>query len=83
MNGKGSLRMWISSTGIDSDAYLTLMDLEVEEDWENKYPVHKTSYTLGKNSNNDGGRPTISDNETTSENTIVSKANNSNEVARS
>ena len=84
MQGKGSLRMWISSTGIDSDAYLTLMDLELEENWEDKYPVHKTSYTMSnKDNDNTGGRPSISDGEATNENTIVSKANNSNGVVRS
>ena len=40
--GKGSLLAWIASTGIDADDYLSLMDYELDEDFENKYPVHKT-----------------------------------------
>ena len=44
--GKGSLLAWIASTGIDADDYLSLMDYELDEDFENKYPVHKTSFTV-------------------------------------
>ena len=44
--GKGSLMAWIASTGMDADDYLSLMDYELEEDFENKYPVHKTSFTV-------------------------------------
>ena len=44
--GKGSLMAWIASTGFDVDDYLSLMDLELDEDFENKYPVHKTSFTV-------------------------------------
>lgn len=44
--GKGSLMAWIASTGINADDYLSLMDYELDEDFENKYPVHKTSFTV-------------------------------------
>lgn len=44
--GKGSLMAWISATGVDVDDYLSLMDYELDEDFENKYPVHKTSFTV-------------------------------------
>lgn len=44
--GKGSLMAWIASTGINADDYLSLMDYELEEDFENRYPVHKTSFTV-------------------------------------
>lgn len=44
--GKGSLLAWIASTGINADDYLSLMDYELEEDFENRYPVHKTSFTV-------------------------------------
>ena len=37
---------WIASTGINADDYLSLMDYELDEDFENKYPVHKTSFTV-------------------------------------
>lgn len=68
--GKGSLQMWIAATGINPQAYLALMDEELEEDFENKYPLHKTSYTQ---SNDSGGRPENDD--PTNKNTIVSKTN--------
>lgn len=44
--GKGSLIAWIASTGFDPEAYLSLMDYELEMDLENKYPVHATSFTM-------------------------------------
>lgn len=79
LQGKGSLRAWIASTGFNSDAYLSLMDTELDEDFENKYPVHKTSYTQSsKNDNNDVGRP--ENNAPSNESTISSKANNSNNM---
>lgn len=69
--GKGSLQMWIAATGINPQAYLSLMDEELEEDFENKYPLHKTSYT---HTDKSGGRP--SEDNPTNENTIQSKTNN-------
>lgn len=44
--GKGSLLAWIAATGVNADDYLSLMDYELEEDFENRYPVHKTSFTV-------------------------------------
>ncbi len=44
--GKGSLLAWIASTGVNADDYISLMDYELEEDFENRYPVHKTSFTV-------------------------------------
>ncbi len=69
--GKGSLQMWIAATGINPQAYLSLMDEELEEDFENKYPLHKTSYT---HSEKDVGRPL--EDSPANENTIKSKTNN-------
>lgn len=76
-NGRGSLSAWIASTGWNVDAYLSLMQYELDEDWENRFPVHKTSFTL---SGKDGGRP--EDNTSGNENTIRSKSNGSNENPR-
>lgn len=70
--GKGSLQAWIASTGFNPQAYLALMDEELEEDFENKYPLHKTSYTHTE----DKGRPAIDD--PTNPNTIISKTNDGN-----
>lgn len=73
LQGKGSLSLWASTCGISPDIFFALLDQELEDDVENKYPVHKTSYTL---SNNDSvGRP-VTDNP--SESTIASRANNGN-----
>lgn len=44
--GKGSLMAWVAAVGMNPDDYLSLMDYELEEDFENKYPVHKTSFTV-------------------------------------
>ena len=81
LQGKGSLSAWIASTGIDLEAYRALMDYELEEDFENKYPVHQTSYTMTNktaNTSDVGGRPTKDD--STNENTIVSKTNGANDL---
>jgi hypothetical protein len=80
--GKGSLQSWISSTGFDVEAYTALMDEELENDWENKYVVHKTSFTIsGKDSDNgdpdkSGGAPTKED--STNSQTIQTKTNGNN-----
>lgn len=71
--GKGSLLAWISATGINADDYLSLMDYELDEDFENRYPVHKTSFTVtGKDNpeyqdvdNNPGELPTNKSTEST------------------
>lgn len=56
--GKGSLYAWIAATGFNPDNYIALMDYELEEGFEDKYPVHKTSYTTsGNDPTNTGGRP--------------------------
>ncbi len=68
--GRGSLQAWIAATGFNPDAYLALMDEELEEDFENKYPVHQTSYTLS------GSPGRSSEDNPTNENTIKSKTNN-------
>lgn len=80
--GKGSLQAWVSSTGVDPECYLALMEEELEQDFENRFPVHKTSFTLTSKDSDmsdvdkSAGRP-----ETTNpdnENTIQSKTTNSN-----
>lgn len=68
--GKGSLQMWIAATGVNPQAYLALMDEELEEDFENKYPLHKTSYTHTEKT---GGRPSIDNPD--NDNTIKAKTN--------
>lgn len=63
--GKGSLYAWIAATGFNPDTYIALMDYELQEDFENRYPVHRTSFTVtGKDdpeyedhNKGSGGRP--------------------------
>lgn len=77
LQGKGSLTLWASAVGISPEVFYAMLDEELEADIENRYPVHKTSYTQSsKDINNQGGRPT-NDNPTNA-NTIQSKTNGSN-----
>ena len=78
LQGKGSLSLWASAAGISPDVYFALLDQELEDDIENKYPVHQTSFTFsGKNEEEDkGGRPT--DDDSMNYSTLQTKANNAN-----
>ena len=76
LQGKGSLSLWAAAIGVPADAFFSLLDRELEDDIENKYPVHKTSNTLSAE-DQQNGRPT-NDNPT-NENTVKSKTNNANE----
>ena len=82
LQGKGSLKAWIASTGVDVEAYLALMDSEIEEDFENKYPVHKTSFTYSSNDKSGGkdkgGRP--EEENPTNESTIQTRSNGGNDI---
>ena len=71
--GKGSLAFWAASCGISPDVFESMLDYELENDWENRWPVHRTSYT--QPGDNAGGRPTT---DTPTENTIRSRDNNGN-----
>ena len=75
LQGKGSLTLWAAAIGVPPDAFYCLLDKEVEEDIENKYPVHKTSSTLSADDQKNG-RPENTD--PTNANTLKSKKNNSN-----
>ena len=75
--GRGSLSAWIASTGINPEAYLSLMEMEKEEKWDEKFKPHLTSFTA---TSNDKGRPENTD--SFNENTDKSKSNNSNNTPR-
>ena len=75
MQGKGSISLWAAAVGVPADAFFSLLDHEVEEDVEDKYPVHKTSNTLSADDQKNG-RPT--NDSPTNENTVKSKTNNAN-----
>jgi hypothetical protein len=58
LQGRGSLSFWIASCGFDIDDYVSMMDYELAEGWEDKYPVHATSFNSDGNDNdNQGGAP--------------------------
>lgn len=61
LQGKGSLTAWASACGLSADVFFALLDQEKADDIEDKYPVHKTSYTLSANNEfalqDKGGRP--------------------------
>lgn len=82
MSGSGSKSAWIASAGWDVDAYISLMDTEKAENWDEKYPPHPTSFNSSGNDTTDdtevkSGRPT-NDN-ATNENTLISQGNGSND----
>lgn len=82
LQGKGSLSLWAAAVGIKPDVFFALLDQELEEDIDNKYPVHMTSYTYNGNryNNNTGGRPV--DRDSTVETTIATRANGSNDAPK-
>lgn len=79
LQGKGSLALWASACGISPEVFFALLDQELEEDIENKYPVHQTSYTLSSNDDK-GGRPVEED--STNPNTLQTRANGSNNMPK-
>lgn len=78
LQGKGSLSLWASACGISPDVFFALLDQELEEDVENKYPIHQTSFTLSRDSENQGGRPVAEDSRNPS--TLQTRASGSNNV---
>lgn len=77
--GKGSLMAWIASTGFAVEDYLSLMDFELDEDFENRYPVHKTSFTVtGKDAPDGDVDKSTSTDPPVNASTESTKANNAN-----
>lgn len=64
--GKGPLSLWASAVGVTPEAFFCMLDEELESDVENRYPVHKSSYT--QTATGEAGRPV--DEDTTNDNTI-------------
>lgn len=78
LQGKGSLTLWAAACGIRPDVFYALLDEELENDIENKYPVHKTSYTMSnKDTSNGAGRP---ESDSTNPETIASKSAGKNNI---
>lgn len=81
-SAKGSLSALIASTGVNVDAYMAILEYETENDWENKFPIHATSFTMsGKDTTNtdkdkSGGRP--EENNPINQQSIQTKSTNGN-----
>ena len=71
----GSRIMLVASSGVSPEAYFSVLDYEIENNYAERYPPNQTSYTLSSKDNT-GGRP--KDESTTNENTIKSRTNNGN-----
>lgn len=72
----GSLSFLIASTGVDPDAYFSVLDEEIDNKIYEKYLPHLNSNTISKN-DDVAGRPKT---ETPTENTIKSRDNGGNNV---
>lgn len=70
----GSLSFLVASSGVDVDAYLSVLDEEIENGYFDKYLPHLTSNTISKD-DMVGGRPKT---DTPTDNTIKGRLNNSN-----
>jgi hypothetical protein len=68
----GSLLAVVAATGMDADAYMSLMDYEREQDFIMLYPPHQSMYTQ---SGSTGGRPSI---ESDNPRTVQTKTNGAN-----
>jgi hypothetical protein len=75
LQGKGSLSLWVASCGIRPDAFFALLDKELEDSIETKYPVHQTSFTLSKDKDSKSGRPTT---DNPADATVIGRNNNGN-----
>ena len=75
LQASGSMTMLIASTGINPNVYYNILDEEYENKIFDKYIPHLTSNNISKD-DNVGGRP--QNDNPTSESTIQTKANDSN-----
>ena len=77
----GSLNFLIASSGINPDAYMAVLDDEIDSGIFERYLPHQTSYTMSaKEEDASTGRPSIDN--PTNENTIQSKNINSNAMPK-
>lgn len=74
LQGRGSLALWAAACGISPEVFFALLDEELEQGYEEKYPVHSTSYTLSKDDKKTG-RPKT-DNPT--DKTVQTRSNGGN-----
>lgn len=74
LQGRGSLSFWAAACGISPEVFFALLDEELEQGYEDKYPVHSTSYTLSKDDKKTG-RPTT---DNPSDKTVQTRSNGGN-----
>lgn len=77
---RGSLAYVAVSAGLPKDVFFSMLDEQLDEKVLEKYPVNATSFNTSGNNAAAIGRPTVeeSGNTVTNENTLRSRANNSN-----
>ena len=75
LQGKGSLALWASAVGVSPEAFFDMLDEELENGVEWRYPVHQTSFTYTGKSDKTG-RPT--DEDTQNPKTLNNRANDNN-----
>ena len=73
----GSFTAVIAASGMDIESYLSLLDEEKEQKFDEKYMPHASMHTQSA-TDNKGGRPSISDGDVKNENTLASKSINGN-----
>ena len=73
----GSFTAVIAASGMDIESYLSLLDEEKEQKFDEKYMPHASMHTQSS-SDDKGGRPSISDGDVKNENTLASKSINGN-----
>ena len=72
----GSMTFLIASAGVDPDAYMSVLDEEIENKIYDKYLPHLTSSTISSD-DNVTGRPKT---DNPSENTVMNRNNNGNNI---
>lgn len=80
---RGSLSYVAVCAGLSKDVFFAMLDEQLEEGILDKYPINATSFNTSGN-NADAGRPTVEDSGgiVTNENTMRSRANDSNNQPR-
>jgi hypothetical protein len=85
LQGKGSWQAWVASTGLNFDSFVSMLEDERDNDYENAFPLHKTSYTISDkdaatDADNTGGRP--ANGQADNENTVKSQQTGGGEQER-
>ena len=82
LQGRGSWQAWVTSTGLNFESFLAMLDDEVERGLEHKYPVHLTSFTITDRDPPDDIDRSVVGGTSNNENTIKAEENGGNDVPR-